>query len=194
MRKAILLLLLLATPLFAQDPQRQAVFCKEKYALCIKAPCLPIVTRGQDGKYTVSQANCTCAVESGWSMGPGSCDDRKPVTRDGRTYLVSTYSNLFNTTNKTLTCDKPDTPWAVCYGAPCTIDPKDPNKAVCTCPLSTGKMKTLGGDCRKTACTSLWSAATFAEYDFSNKHFYEYMKEHKLLPPPNPPATECPGK
>jgi len=180
--------------MFAAEPERPALFCNERYALCIKAPCLPIVSRGSDGKYTVSQANCTCAVESGWSMGPGSCDDRKPVTRNGRTFLISTYSNLFNATNETLTCDNPDTVWALCYGAPCAIDEKDPSKAVCTCPLKTGKMKTLGGGCRTSACTSIWSAGTFAEDAFSNKHFYDYMKEHHLQPPPNPPAKDCPSK
>lgn len=191
MRKAVLLVLLAALPVFAAE--RPAVFCKEEYALCIKAPCLPIITRTDDGKYVVTQANCTCEVLTGWSMGPGDCASRKPVTRHDRTYLVSTYSNYYNETNKTLSCDKADTVWALCYGAPCAIDEKDPSKAVCTCPLKTGKSKTLGGNCDPKSCMSIWSAATPAQDKFANDHFYKIMKERGYLPPPNPPAQECPA-
>ena len=55
-------------------------------------------------------------------------------SRGNYTTLMSTYSNRFNATNKTLSCSSTDTLWAMCYGAPCVIDSKDPNKASCTCP------------------------------------------------------------
>src|SRR5262245_53035769 len=89
----LLLFVLLPATAFAQGPN---TFCKGKYALCIKAPCKPIVTRNSDGTYSVEQANCLCEVENGWSMGPGTCESRIPHPQDGHVYLVSTYSNLFN--------------------------------------------------------------------------------------------------
>lgn len=187
---SVLVTALIAAPLFAAE--RPAVFCEGRYALCIKAPCKPIVSRSGDRKYAIDEANCSCEVETGWSMGPGSCDERKPLTRDGRTYLISTYSNLFNESNFTLTCDSKETLWAWCYGSPCVVDEKDESKAICSCPVQTGKAKTLGGDCHKTSCKDIWSAASFAEDAFANKHFYDYMKEHGLKPPPNPPAKDCP--
>ena len=189
-RCSTVLLMFLAVPAFAAE--RPAVFCEGRYALCIKAPCKPIVSRSGDRKYAIEEANCSCEVETGWSMGPGSCDERKPATRGDRTYLISTYSNLFNESNQTLTCESKETVWAMCYGAPCVVDENDPAKAICTCPVKTGKAMTLGGDCRKTACRDIWSAGTPADDTFANNHFYKYMKEHNLQPPPLPPAKECP--
>lgn len=105
---------------------------------------------------------------------------------------MSTYSNFFNKTSLTLTCPSQETVWAWCYGAPCSIDPKDPSKAICTCPVQTGPAKTLGGACRGDACTSIWSAASFAEDWFANNYFAYYMKKNDLQPPANPPAQDCP--
>ena len=169
-----------------------ATFCEGRYALCIKAPCRPVVSRAKDGTYSISESDCVCDVLTGWSMGPGDCDSRKPVKLDGRTYLVSTYSNFYNTTDLTLTCASEDTVWAWCFGQPCVIDEKDPTKAMCTCPVKTGKAMTLGGGCRQSACKSIWSAGTPADDAFANDYFYKYMKEHNLKPPPNPPAKDCP--
>jgi hypothetical protein len=125
-------------------------------------------------------------------MGPGSCQERKPVVADGRTYLISTYSNYFNASNLTLTCPSESTLWAYCYGAPCVVDEKDPSKATCTCPVKTSKMKTLGGNCRLPACRSIWSAGTYADDKFANDHYFKYMTEHHYQPPPLPPAKDCP--
>ncbi|HKO54586.1 MAG TPA: hypothetical protein VJ276_01840 [Thermoanaerobaculia bacterium] len=168
-----------------------ATFCQGQYALCIKAACSPIVSRNSDGTYAVQEANCVCDVLTGWSMGPGACDTRTPTTVSGRTYLTSSYSNFFNKTNLTLSCPSTDTVWAQCYGAPCTIDLKNPKKAVCTCPVKTGAMMTLGGGCRSGACNSIWSAATPSGNKFANDYFYKYMTENDLQPPPNPPAKKC---
>ena len=185
---AVCFLLSLPMITFAAVPD---TFCKETYALCIKAPCKPIVTRNSDGSYSVKEANCLCVVETGWSMGPGSCESRKPVHQDGHTYLISTYSNFFNKTNMTLTCPSEETVWAWCYGSPCVVDEKDPSKSTCTCPVKTSKMQTLGGDCRKAECKTIWSAATPANNAFAKNEFYKYMKEHHL--PANPPAKDCPA-
>lgn len=198
--RAIVPALALATALsyaaLAQDPPAPgsgpAVFCNQPYALCIKAACAPVVTRNSDGTYAVTEANCTCDVLTGWSMGPGACDTRAPQKADNRTYLISTYSNFYNKTNLTLKC--PDsTLWAWCYGAPCVVDEKDPSKATCTCPVQVSKAFTLGGSCREASCRGIWSAASEAENTFANNHFYQYMTEHNLQPPPNPPAKPCPN-
>jgi hypothetical protein len=95
-----------------------ATFCDETYALCIKAPCTPILSgNGRE----IESALCTCDVVDGWSMGPAGCPGRKPVQRGHYKFLMSTYSNLFNATNKTLSCASAKTQWALCYGAPCVV-------------------------------------------------------------------------
>ena len=190
-------------PLLAADPITESgatspglnavTFCEGRYALCVKAPCRPVVSRAKDGTYSISEADCVCDVLSGWSMGPGDCDSRKPVKLDGHTYLVSTYSNFYNTTNLTLTCSSENTVWAWCFGQPCVIDEKDPTKAMCTCPVKTGKALTLGGGCRESSCKSIWSATTPANDAFANDYFYKYMTDHHLKPAPNPPAKACPA-
>ena len=95
--------------------------------------------------------------------------------------------------NLTLSCPNTNTMWALCYGAPCVVDEKDSSKAVCTCAVKIGEMKTLGGNCREEACNRIWSAATPAADAFANDYFYKYMTENNLQPPPNPPAKQCPG-
>jgi hypothetical protein len=62
----------------AQKPTfRPAEFCDGEYALCITAHCAGSPVNGQIA--------CTCDVVKGWSMGPGSCESRKPVQKDGKT-------------------------------------------------------------------------------------------------------------
>jgi len=208
--RGIASLLLLATvvtasPAFAQSGggqvadladqmKNQDVFCNGTYALCIKAPCSAIPTIDRLGNYAVDYALCSCDLEKGWSMGPGACTDRTPVKKkDGRTYLISTYSNLFNATEKTLSCPK-NTLWAWCYGAPCVVDQKAPNKAVCTCPVMQSAAKTLGGNCQQSACSGIWSAATPAGDAFANEHFYSTVKKQDPKAPVNPAAASCTAK
>lgn len=195
-----------AAPVAAQEPadppspavlasiaaaEFQSTFCEGTYALCIKAPCSPIPTLDRIGNYYVEHALCECDVVRGWSMGPGSCPDRAPMEQNGRTYLISTYSNRYNSEENTLSCGD-DTVWAWCYGAPCVVDEKDPSKATCTCPVETGPGSTLGGDCRPDACDGIWSAATPAGDAFANQHFAHWMKRNHPEVPANPPAAACP--
>src|SRR5262249_32966880 len=119
------------------------------------------------------------------------CSDRDPVQQGGRTYLISTYSNRFNDARRTLTCSEAKTAWAWCYGAPCVLDEKDPNKATCTCPVMQSAMSTPGGDCEKQACSSIWSAAILEGDAAANRHFYTYMQEHHPNVPVNKPAQAC---
>jgi hypothetical protein len=197
--KLLLLMgVLVASPvLAAENPieaiRAQATFCDGTYALCIKAPCTPIPTLERLGNYAVEQASCVCDVVKGWSMGPGACEDRRPVEQGGRTYLISTYSNLYNSTEKTLSCPDQDTAWAWCYGAPCVVDALDPAKAICNCPVEIGPAKTLGGKCQTGACDSIWSAATPAGDVFANEHYYQFMQKNHPDVTVNPPAPACPA-
>jgi len=170
----------------AQKPSFQpANFCDGEYALCITAPC--------EGKQVNGQVACTCDVVKGWSMGPGSCDSRKPVQKDGKTYLISTYSNNYNNPpNYLKSCPGSTQLWAWCYGATCVVDPANPAKAVCNCPVEKSPSVALG-NCSSAMCTQMWSAATPAESAFANKHYYEYMKKNHPTVPVNPPATACPA-
>ena len=172
--------------------KRAAQFCKGEYALCIKAPCTPMASRGKGGA-GVESALCSCDVVDGWSMGPASCDARMPGHDGSFTTLMSTYSNLFNATNRTLSCTSTDTLWATCYGAPCVVDAKDPKKANCTCPLKQSAANTLGGDCQQSACSSIWSAATPQADAGANEIFAAYMKKNNPTVPSLPPAAACPA-
>ncbi len=171
----------------------QSTMCDGTYALCIKAPCSPIPTLNRIGNYYVNSALCECNVVDGWSMGPGACEDRAPMQQHGRTYLISTYSNLYNDEESTLACDSEDTLWAWCYGAPCVVDAKDPSKATCTCPVETGPGRTLGGDCQQSSCDGIWSAATPAGDVFANQHYYRWMQKNQPDVPVNGPAPACPS-
>ncbi len=198
---ALITLILVTTSLFAADSKKPtgaklelltSTFCNQTYALCTKAPCSPIVTHKKDGTYSIEQADCVCDVMPGWSMGSGACDKRAPETVNGRTFLTSTYSNFFNTTSLALSCPSTSQMWAWCYGSPCVVDEKNPSKAVCTCPINISPSTTLGGECRQEACNSIWSAATPQNDTNANNNFYNYLTEHNLQPPPNPPAKACP--
>jgi hypothetical protein len=169
-----------------------ATFCNGTYALCIKAPCMPMMTQGSSGP-SINSAMCSCEVVKGWSMGPASCPAREEAQVGSYSYLMSTYSNRDNATNKTLSCSNPDTLWAYCYGAPCVVDPKNPDKASCNCPVKQSAANTLGGDYLQAACSGLWSAATPAADAGANAIFAAYMKKNQPSVPSLPPAEACPA-
>jgi hypothetical protein len=199
LKKLLAVAAVLALPALAVavgDPvaelQDQAVFCEGTYALCSKAPCAGIPVLDRLGNYVVDHALCSCEVVRGWSMGPGACQDRAPVQQQGRTYVISAYSNSFNAGSRTLLCQNATFAW--CYGAPCVIDPSDPSKAACTCPLMQGPASTLGGNCRREACDDIWSAASPAANAFANEHFYRYMQQNHPNAPANQSAAMCPAR
>jgi hypothetical protein len=202
-RMLLLLAALLALPPSADAASRDvgglagklkagATFCDGSYALCIKASCSAIASRSSSGGSSIANALCACDVVKGWSMGPASCSARAPVQSGGYTYLMSTYSNAFNATNKTLSCSSTDTLWAWCYGAPCVVDPAAPNKASCNCPVKQSAANTLGGDCKPGACGMIWSAATPQSDQGANLIFAAYMKKNNPTVPSPPPAQACP--
>ena len=96
---------------------------------------------------------------------------------------------MHGTLNNTLACNS-STPWAWCYGAPCVVDENSPeNTATCTCPLQTGLMQTIGGNCTADNCKFIWSAATPAGDNVANELFAAYMQRNGYSH--NPPAALC---
>jgi hypothetical protein len=173
----------------AQAPHvGKPIFCDGTYALCIKALCEPIAEKNGAVKY----ANCVCEVRQGWSMGPYQCAAREPIVRSGRTYMISTYSNLYNAVEQTMSCSSSTQQWAWCYGAPCVVDRADPTRTTCKCPVYGGPMYTLGGKCGSFygGCDSLWSGATPKADVAANAIFAAFMKKHGY--PHNGPAAMCP--
>lgn len=132
--------------------------CSQEYALCTSAPCIP---DPQDPKKSI----CFCTVQQGKSFGNASCAHRKPYTdKFGVRFVTSDYSFAEYHTKKTMIC--PDgKPWSFCLDKKCTVDPKDPTRAICTCDvLHAQKFVTLGGNCDKATCdTAYWSGATLDE-------------------------------
>jgi hypothetical protein len=135
-----------------------ATVCEGKYALCVAAACTPIPAwNARTGKMETAKALCECAVANGPSLGDLPCAARAP--QDGK-FLVATFSFGETATHPVMSCPG-GTPWAYCYDQPCVVDPKDPSKAQCTCQLRTsGEFQTLGGNCDKSKCGTLWSGAT----------------------------------
>ena len=136
----------------------EGVICNETYALCTSAPCIP-------DPNNPAKAICSCDVENGISFGKKTCSKRRAYEDSyGIKHLVSTYSFAQYKEKKTMWC--PDgTPWTYCLDMPCTVDPKDPTKAICSCDIKReGKFLTLGGDCDTSTCeTAYWSGAPGAD-------------------------------
>lgn len=153
------------------------------YALCIKAPCAK-GTESSDG----TTIQCECLMQSGWNLGPNTCEARAKS-------LTSTYSNNFNAYSATVSCPSLTQKWAWCYGATCVPDPNDPSKAICTCPIKTSPAVILVNRelCTKPeqVCGMIWSAAFPAESQFANSNFFSFMKDHGIIA--NPPAPACPA-
>jgi hypothetical protein len=186
--KKLLTLLLLAIALSASaaEPKKPADFkgaatmCNGTYALCIKAPCL----KERDANNLFP---CECVLQTGWNMGPNSCDERDQK-------LTSTYSNNFNDGSRTVSCAAP-TDWAWCYGAMCAPDPKDPTKlAICKCPVITSDtvilMKQDRCPDKSSICRMLWSGALPTESKFANAYYAWWMTSHGYET--EPPAKACP--
>lgn len=186
---AVLLFAPAAAPAQSPPPLGKPIFCDGTYALCIKALCEPIAEKNGQVRF----ANCVCDVREGWSMGPQQCSARNPIVRNGRTYMISTYSNLYNANHQTMTCSSSSQQWAWCYGSPCVVDRADPSKTTCKCPVYTGAMNTLGGQCGSAygGCDSMWSAAAPKADTGANVLFAAFMKKNGY--PHNGPAAMCPS-
>ncbi|KAI9015388.1 hypothetical protein DFJ74DRAFT_770828 [Hyaloraphidium curvatum] len=142
---------------------RTGVVCNNKFALCNMAPCKVVPSAPLMLNYAAPTALCECSVLSTWNIGPGQCTDRDPKRMpDGRTYILSTFSNAFNNEAKALWCGGANAgPWTNCYGAPCAIDSTNSSKAYCTCTMQpSSNFDTFAGGCDRANCKKLWSAST----------------------------------
>ena len=132
-----------------------------RFALCTSAPC-QIDTSDQN------YAICDCVVESGANWGrKTTCEERMPQG----TELRSNFSPIQAgppSYLKALVCENEQT-WASCLDAPCTVDPNDPTKAKCKCPVATTTpWETLGGECDPAECDQLWSAGHIVDKQFQD--------------------------
>jgi hypothetical protein len=127
-----------------------AYICRQKYALCTNAPCLP-------SPHSPNIVMCDCVVEGGDSVGLTPCPHRAPQG----TTLYSTFSTaLVTKATRAMTCAA-NVSWANCLDAVCKLDPNNPTRATCQCPLvKQGPSFTFGGDCNTRTCgKTIWSAA-----------------------------------
>ena len=133
----------------------QPQLCKGTYALCSAAKCIP-------DPADPSQAICFCEVLEGASVGFLPCEKlAKRTLAHGVVQLHSTYSPMaYEQGMKAMTCPA-GTPWTDCMDAVCTVDPQNPSKAVCICPVKrTEEWVTDGGGCDTSTCeTGYWSGA-----------------------------------
>lgn len=159
----------------ARADQASLKMCTGKYALCDAAACTPIPEQhGYPGAPEIkpSHALCECKVETGQNLGPGSCEDRVPRGKKGE-YILSTYS--FALPDPYLSCPAGGDR-TVCFGYPCMIDEKHPDRAHCTCPIiyGAGAFLTQGGGCNVASCQNgLWQGGTADEYKLINALFQQ---------------------
>ena len=131
------------------------IVCDQQYALCTSAPCVP---DPRNPEYSI----CSCVVENGDSVGYKTCKQRAPKKGVFKVeQITSTFSFKQFETKKSMNCPQ-GKPWANCLDAPCTVDPLDLTKAICSCKLNRAHaFFTFGGDCDVNTCaTGFWSGAT----------------------------------
>lgn len=135
--------------------------CTHTYALCTSALCVP--QPGDTGK-----AVCFCDVYEGQSMATALCENLEPQTdaKGVRTIYSSFSYEQADAGKKVLQCPG-GTPWTWCLNKKCTIDPANPNQAICLCDVVRNHEPwiTFGGDCDPKTCnTAYWSGATLKEF------------------------------
>lgn len=142
---------------------KKAIVCNQTYALCSAAKCTP---DPRDNK----KAICYCDNYQGLSAGTISCEKRKPYQdKMNVTHIVSTFS-FENDGLKGMTCES-GTRWTNCVNAPCTVDPTNPKKSICSCPIEkTGEIIVFGAKCNKHTCqNNFWSGALTTSHNFLGK-------------------------
>ncbi|MCY1059427.1 hypothetical protein [Nannocystis sp. SCPEA4] len=145
--------------------------CEGTFALCTSAPCVPLPNSGQ--------AACSCEVLRGKSMASVPCDQVAPTRGTSGTEMVYSMFSLaqFAQGKEAMTCAK-NTPWTWCLNKPCTVDPADPDRALCVCDIitsSTREWMTLGGRCDASTCqTAFWSGASLEDFEQGS----EFMKKN----------------
>lgn len=183
------LLIVLPALAWSSDTDQQPtepVICPGKFALCTSAPCMP---DPNDASRTI----CDCEVTTGLNFAFDSCKARIPTTaEDGSTRVVSTYGLVQAPMKPVMTCPA-GTNWSDCLGVPCTVDPRNPERAICSCKLVTPEDNaedyvTYGGACNQLSCdTAFWSAATVESFAEGTQDLLLTMKLKTS------PVTFCPA-
>jgi len=142
--------------------------CKSTYALCTTAECTPVPGRDD-------QVTCACEVRTGYSAGETACRPAKK-TAEG-TEIVSRYFPV-----KSLSICANDRPWADCLDKSCTVDAKDPTKAMCACTTESGKgpYVVVGDTFTPSTCTTGVISSATVEL---NREITEFLKTTSVLKP-----------
>lgn len=167
---------------FAAPAGATNYLCNQAFALCTSAPCIP-----QPGKPDVSI--CVCEMQEGPNLATVPCDTVRPSTdANGVRTVYSQFAlTQFQQGKKGLRCPS-GTPWSQCLNKICTVDPANPDKAICACDVvRSGEWQTAGGDCQAATCgTAYWSGALLAD-SRNNADFM--MQQLKIA---TSPAEACP--
>lgn len=158
------------------------IVCQGEYALCSAAKCIP------DPRHN-NYAICNCQVYKGPSLGNENCKKRIPfIDKDKLKHIVSTFS-FNNDSNSAMLCPA-GSPWTNCVDAPCIVDPTDPHKSYCSCPIEhSGVSLTFGGDCDTSTCqNSFWSGALIPDADEFRKILSQAMHINPKV------VTKCSSK
>lgn len=179
---ALVLSGLAAAPGFVQEATAKNYLCNQQFALCTSAPCVP-----QPGNPDVSI--CVCDVQEGPNLATVECDTVKPSTdANGVRTVYSQFAlTQFEGGKKALKCES-GTPWSQCLNKICTVDPANPDKAICACDVvRTGAWQTAGGNCDAATCkNAYWSGALLADSRSNGEFMMEQLKIAKS------PAEACP--
>lgn len=137
-----------------QATPNNPIVCEQEYVLCTSAPCIP------DPRHS-NYAICSCDVEKGNSVGYKSCDARAAKIKPFKVkQLISTFSFKQFKSKKSMSCPR-GKPWTDCVDAPCTVNPMDGTKAICSCKIKHNQsFITFGGSCELDTCsTGFWSGS-----------------------------------
>ena len=167
---------------FATPAGATNYLCNQAFALCTSAPCIP-----QPGNPDVSI--CVCQMQEGPNLATVPCDTVRPSTdANGVRTVYSQFAlTQFQQGKKGLRCPS-GTPWSQCLNKTCTVDPANPDKAICACDIvRSGEWQTAGGDCQAATCgTAYWSGALLAD----SRNNAEFMMQQLKMPVS--PAEACP--
>ncbi|MFW2570635.1 MULTISPECIES: hypothetical protein [Legionella] len=153
---------------------QKPISCQQEYALCTSAACVP------DPRHP-RYALCTCVVKKDISLGFTSCDKREPKINKYKIKRIrSSFSFAQFDQKKGMMCPE-GSPWTDCLDSPCTVSPRNPSQAICSCKIHHKKpFFTLGGDCNTSSCaTGYWSGTTKANSTLLRNTLLEKLNMNK---------------
>lgn len=167
---------------------QKPISCQQEYALCTSSACVP------DPRHP-RYALCPCVVKNDISLGFTSCDKREPKINKYKIKRIrSTFSFAQFDKKKGMLCAE-GSPWTDCLDAPCTVNPRTPSQATCSCKIHHKKsFFTLGGECNNSSCaTGYWSGATQANSTLLKNVLLEKLNMNKD-PWPNATCSRATNK